>query len=303
MGTGIVSVALHLDGEEMASRALLAIAASVWTVLLLVLAWRMWTDRRGVLAAACSPAGLAGIAGTAVLGTRVAGLGWTSVAAVLLVAAAAGWGLLTPAAYRRLSERVAGDAFMLTVASEGVAAVAAAIALSQRAAWLAVVAMLAAAVGAALYPFVLARFDLGDLRNGHGEHWVAGGSLAICALAAAEIAAAADSITELHAWFHLWRDIALALWVLAMLWLPILIASELRWPRWRYATNRWSTVFPLGMYSVCSFKVAFTSEVPAFADFARIWTWVAVAAWLAVSAGLVHYVLTRELRPGLATRA
>jgi tellurite resistance protein TehA-like permease len=169
--------------------------------------------------------------------------------------------------------------------------------------WLAAASVVVAAVGVALYPFVLARFDLRNLRRGEGEHWVAGGSLAICSLAFAEIASAAGRISSLHSSVRLWRDIALALWVLAMLWLPILIACELRWPRWRYSDSRWVTVFPLGMYAVCSFQLASATSTAGIADFARIWTWVAVAAWLAVSAGLIHRIGPRELRPRLAARS
>jgi hypothetical protein len=45
-------------------------------------------------------------------------------------------------------------------------------------------------------------------------------------------------------------------WVAALAWLPALLAGELASPRLRYDERRWSTVFPLGMYAVCSFVVA-----------------------------------------------
>lgn len=43
------------------------------------------------------------------------------------------------------------------------------------------------------------------------------------------------------------KDVALGLWVLTMLWLPVLVAAELLRPRLRYDVRRWSTVFPFGM--------------------------------------------------------
>jgi hypothetical protein len=61
-----------------------------------------------------------------------------------------------------------------------------------------------------------------------------------------------------------------------MLWLPILLVAEARWPRTTYDVGRWSTVFPVGMYAACSFVVGAVASAPAITDFARVWVWVAV---------------------------
>ena len=71
MGTGIVSVALALDGEDVLSRTLFAIAAAGWLV-----------SAVAAVARARLPASLTGVAGTAVLGARAAVLGWGRVATV-----------------------------------------------------------------------------------------------------------------------------------------------------------------------------------------------------------------------------
>ena len=91
MGTGIVSIALSLDRQETLSRILLAFAAVAWLALGLLLAGRALRDRQRVHREARSPAALAGVAGTAVLGTRLTLLGWDSAAIALLVIAAAFW--------------------------------------------------------------------------------------------------------------------------------------------------------------------------------------------------------------------
>jgi len=59
--------------------------------------------------------------------------------------------------------------------------------------------------------------------------------------------------------------------------------SEIVRPRLRFAARRWSTVFPLGMYAVCSFAVG-----GRLVDFARAWVWVALAAWAIATAGTVR---------------
>jgi tellurite resistance protein TehA-like permease len=72
---------------------------------------------------------------------------------------------------------------------------------------------------------------------------------------------------------------ALVVWVLAIAWLPLLAVGELRRPRRGYDLRRWATVFPVGMYAVCSFLVAGADDIGAIGTFARIWVWVSVAVW------------------------
>ena len=97
MGTGIVSIALSLDGSEMLSRILLAVAAVVWVALGVLLVGRAARDRSRFHHEARSPAALTGVAGTAVLGTRLALLGWDWAGVALLAIALVLWAaLLTP---------------------------------------------------------------------------------------------------------------------------------------------------------------------------------------------------------------
>lgn len=83
-------------------------------------------------------------------------------------------------------------------------------------------------------------------------------------------------------------DIAFVLWTAAMLWLVALLVAELRWPRPRYHAQRSSTVFALGMYAACSFAVAAATGIRLPADFARGWTWIALAGWSLAFAGLLR---------------
>jgi tellurite resistance protein TehA-like permease len=80
------------------------------------------------------------------------------------------------------------------------------------------------------------------------------------------------------------------LWALTIAWLPVLLAAEVLRPRLGYDVGRWSAVFPVGMYAACSFAVGATAGAPAITDFARAWTWVAVAVWLLVAAAMVMRV-------------
>lgn len=297
MGTSIVSIDFTIDGRETLSRALLALAALAWAGLGLLVGARVLADRPRAQREAASPAALTGVAGTAVLGARVALLGWTHVAEALLAVALCLWLALVPRVLRAWAAPTVGVSFVLTVATESLAVLAAVLAVQQRIAWLAVAALAALALGLVAYVFVLARFDLRQLLVGRGDHWVAGGALAIATLACGRAAQAARAVQLLHPLVGGLDVASLALWASAAAWLPALLACEAAAPRLDYDARRWSTVFPFGMYAACSFVAGDVAAVGGIADFARAWIWVAFAVWLAAAAGLVRrgVVLYREV--------
>ncbi|HET7128092.1 MAG TPA: hypothetical protein VFJ93_03340 [Gaiellaceae bacterium] len=272
MGTGIVSVALALDGEDALSQALFALAAAGWLVSAI---------------AACGrgrfPASLTGVAGTAVLGARAALLGWGRVATAALVLALVLWLAVVPGLVRAPRERAVGTSFLVVVATESLAVVAALVSEVEDARWLATAAVVPLVLGLAVYPLVARRFDLAELALGRGDQWVAGGALAIAALACAEVGGAT------HGAMHTTLDrSAFVAWALAIAWLPLLVAGELRGPRRGFDLRRWATVFPVGMYAACSFLVAAVDDVEPIATFARAWVWVALIVWALALAGAVR---------------
>jgi tellurite resistance protein TehA-like permease len=280
MGTGIVSIDLALDHRETLSRILLAIAAVAWVALGVLLAGRVADDRAAILREARTPAALTGVAATAVLGSGAELLGWSWAGEALLAIAFALWlALLVPVFAGRSSPTV-GATFLLVVAPESLAVLASALAVHEHADWLLYGALGLAAVGLALYAFVLARFDFRQLLVGRGDHWITGGALAITTLAAGQIGLDARSLHALTG--GALKDATLVLWALTIAWLPVLLASEALRPRPGYDLQRWATVFPVGMYAACSFAAGRLAHAGAITDFARVWVWVALALWLVV---------------------
>lgn len=298
MGTGIVSIDLTVGGHETLSRALLALTALVWVGLGLLVGGRVLVDRPRARLEAASPASLTGIAGTAVLGARVALLGWHAIGAALLAIALCLWLALVPRVLRAWAVPTVGVSFVLAVSTESLAVLAAVLAARQRIEWLALASLVALAAGIVAYSFVLARFDLRQLLVGRGDHWVAGGALAIATLACGRVSEAARAIGSLHSLADGLGVTSLALWAAAAIWLPGLLAGELACRRLSYDARRWSTVFPVGMYAACSFVVGDVEGIGGLVDFARVWTWVAFAFWLLVFAALLRrgYVLWRDQR-------
>lgn len=291
MGTGIVSIALALNGQPALSDVLLVLAAIVWVALGLILIGRARHQRRRLRWEARTPAALTGVAGTAVLGSRLALLGWSWGGVALLLAALALWlALLRPVLSHRQIPTT-GVSLMLTVSTESLAVLCAALAAQRHAAWLTAPAVALFVLGLGLYALVIARFDLHQLAVGRGDHWITGGALAISTLAAGTITHAAKTLHAASTVTGGFKTASVVLWALSIAWLPALIAAEILRPRLEYDLTRWATVFPVGMYAACSFMVAEVAGAPAIRSFARVWAWASLVAWLLVSAGMIRHAL------------
>ena len=287
MGTGVVSIALTLDGYETLSRILLVIAAVMWVTLAVLLPLRARRDPERFRADIRTPPALTSVAGTDVLGTRLALLGWTWAGIAALLIAAVIWALLIGPVLRHWKTPTVGASLILTVSTESLAVLAATLAIVERTDWLLVVALAPFVLGLCFYAFVISRFDLRQLVVGHGDHWITGGALAISTLAAGKLLAGAKALAILGGGGVL-KDVALGLWVLTMLWLPVLLVAELVWPRFEYDVRRWSTVFPFGMYAACSFVVGAAAHAGGITSFAQVWIWIALVVWAVVLAAMIH---------------
>src|SRR3954468_4108053 len=197
MSTGILSTATQLVGLRLLSWVLFVLAVLAELALGAVLVSRLLTDRPGWLSEAATPASLTGVAATAVIGGRIASLGAPRIAWVLLGASVLLWLVLLPLVLRHWQVPTIGASFLICVATEGVALLAAtqgAVTGSRPAAAAGFGAFL---LGLILYAVVLARFDWRQLIVGAGDQWVVAGALAISSLAGAELVLAGDRLGPL----------------------------------------------------------------------------------------------------------
>jgi tellurite resistance protein TehA-like permease len=282
MGTGIVSVALSLDGAKTVSRILLAITGVMWVTLAALAASRAVGDRAGFATDVSSPAALTSVAGTAVLGTGLTAVGWSWAGVACLVLALALWAVLLGPVIANWKTPTVGASLLLAVATESLAELSATLAVPDHARWLVDAALVPFALGLGFYAFVISRFDLRQLTVGQGDHWITGGALAISTLAAGKILAGAKALETLGGGGGVLKDVAVILWIATLLWLPVLLVAEVYAPRLRYDVRRWSTVFPFGMYAACSFVIGTSTAVGVAMSFARVWVWVALAVWAIV---------------------
>jgi hypothetical protein len=103
-------------------------AAGAWLLLAVVLGARLVDQRDRFAREASSPASLTGVAGTAVLGTRLATQDYHVAAVALLAVSCLGWALLLMPVLRHWKTPTLGISFVLCVATEGLAVLGATLA-------------------------------------------------------------------------------------------------------------------------------------------------------------------------------
>jgi tellurite resistance protein TehA-like permease len=115
------------------------------------------------------------------------------------------------------------------------------------------------------------------------DDWICMGALAISALAASALLGMPGAPLRPEI-----RVVGLAVLAAAFLWVPTLVRLDLEARRdrhWPPGADRWSTVFPLGMFAAACQALGHSASVPAVVSVGRYATWVAVATWAVVAAG------------------
>ncbi|MFD9649986.1 tellurite resistance/C4-dicarboxylate transporter family protein [Streptomyces mirabilis] len=290
LATGIISIGLEQTGYEILSRIVLALAAVGWLGLAAAFVVRLLRERERWLTEAGTPSALTAVAATTVLGTRLVTLGWEVPAEALFALSAALWPGLLLLVVRQWRPRMPGAVFLGCVATQGLAVLGATLAPATHTDWLAHTALALFWLGLLLYTTALFYFDYREVATGAGDQWVAGGALAISALAGSRLILAYQA--DIYLWNNddngVLRWVTEALLVLVLGWYCVLAVAEALWPRPRYDVLRWATVFPLGMTAVAVLSVAAAIGVGRLRGLGQVLLWISVAAWLAVVAVAVR---------------
>jgi tellurite resistance protein TehA-like permease len=132
-------------------------------------------------------------------------------------------------------------------------------------------------------------------------YWINMGAAAISTLAGAYLALDAPASPLIEALRPFIRGLTLMWWATATWWIPMLVSLGI----WRHVVRKfplrydplyWGAVFPLGMYTVATFRLSAVIDAPFLLAIPRVSVYVALAAWLAAFAGLVLTPLTRRAR-------
>lgn len=315
MATGILSIALRNERAYALSVALMWLTVAAYVVLVTLTAWRLARYRSAVGADLEDPRRAFGlftfVAGTDVLGTRLAVDGHHVIAFILLAAGWLAWlvlGYVVPwtavlgHARRPILQNANGTWFIWVVASQSIAVLAAALEpdVTIGRSGLALLAVFSWSVGVFLYAgngvlvacrLLLYPFGPEDLTP---PYWVAMGATAITVVAGARIVQMADA-PFVAATRGLIAGASVLFWSFGSWLIPPLLAAGI----WRHLIHRvplhyeptlWSIVFPLGMYGVAGNFLAQADHLPFAGSIGDVASWFAFAAWVVTFAAmLLHF--------------
>lgn len=323
MATGVVSIVASRLGLREAAAALYRVNVPAYAVLWVLFAARAVAYPRRLLADLAShqrgPGFFTAVAATCVLGLQLAVLrGEAGAAYALFWLGLALWGGCTYAVFVLLSiraqkpslaEGIHGGWLVAVVGTQSLVVLGAQVVAPRHggseaaffllaALWLAGGMLYLWMISLIFYRWMFFRVSPADLLP---PSWINMGAVAISVVAGAALCDAARGSALLQGLLPFLRGLTLMFWATATWWIPMLVLLGV----WRhrgasripfaYDPLYWALVFPLGMYSLASYRMGQVFALPFLAWLAKAFAVVALCAWLltflGMTARLIHLLL------------
>jgi len=148
-----------------------------------------------------------------------------------------------------------------------------------------------------LYRFMFFKIEPDEMTP---PYWINMGAVAITTLAGANILLKGNAafLSDLTPFI---KGFTIFFWASGTWWIPLLFLLG----AWRHIYKRypltyhpayWGLVFPLGMYTVCTFQLAKAIDLEFLLSIPKFFIFIALIAWLATIVGLLRHLMTTFLK-------
>ena len=142
------------------------------------------------------------------------------------------------------------------------------------------------------YRYTFFKFSPDDLAP---PYWINMGAMAISTLAGSVLILNAPHAPFIQTLLPFMKGFTVFYWATGTWWIPMLIILAI----WRHIYKKypvkydplyWGAVFPQGMYTVCTFRMAHALHLPFLYPIANVFVYIALFAWLITFVGLLRSI-------------